>query len=165
MAAIPAFAIAEESPTTPDILALLDAHLAEMHRCSPACKVNALPARRLADPDVTFFAARSQGALAAIGALRWLDEARCEIKSMRAAQEWRGKGAGQAMLQHLLRTASDNGRLWVGLETGRHPVFAPATRLYAAAGFAECEPFDDYVSDDFSMCMAMRLDPANFLLS
>ena len=165
MVEIPAFVIAAEPPTTPDILALLDAHLADMHRCSPARNVHALPAKKLADPDVTFFAGRSQGELAAIGALRWMDEARCEIKSMRAAEAWRGKGAGRAMLQHLLRTASDNGRSWVGLETGRHPVFEPAQRLYAAAGFAECEPFEDYVSDDFSMCMAMRLGPANFLLS
>lgn len=157
MAAIPIFDIAEEPPTSQEILALLDAHLEEMHRCSPACKVNALPAGRLAEPDVTLFAARSRGELAAIGALRWLDEARCEIKSMRAAEQWRGKGAGKAMLQHLLRIARARGCTWIGLETGRHPVFEPAQRLYAAYGFAECDAFGDYVSDDFSLCMGMHL--------
>lgn len=151
------FEIAAEKPDQPDVLALLERHLAEMHSCSPACKVNALPAVKLAEEGVTFFAARSCGELAAVGALRRIDNERCEIKSMRAADAWRGKGAGKAMLAHLLRTAREKGCNWVGLETGRHPVFEPATRLYSAHGFRECNAFGDYVSDDFSMCMELPL--------
>ncbi len=151
------FTIAPEVPTAADVLALLDRHLEEMHRCSPACKVHALPATRLAEPNVTFFTARAGGELAAIGALREIDAGRGEIKSMRAADAWRGKGAGKAMLGHLLAEARARGYGWVGLETGRHPVFEPAQRLYAGHGFRECPPFGDYVSDDFSLCMALDL--------
>lgn len=153
----PAFTIAAESPDAADILALLELHLAEMHRCSPACKVNALPAKRLADPAVTFYTARANGALAAVGALRQIDDARAEIKSMRAVDDFRGSGAGAAILAQLLAEARARGLSWVGLETGRHPVFAPAQRLYAGFGFRECPPFGDYESDDFSMCMGLDI--------
>ncbi|GGD58459.1 GNAT family N-acetyltransferase [Erythrobacter arachoides] len=154
---MPAFAIAAEDPATPDIAALIGQHLAEMHACSPACKVHAMPAARLAQTDVTFYAARVDGALAAVGALKALDATAGEIKSMRAADEWRGTGAGPAILAHILREARARGYRWVGLETGRHPVFGPAQRLYAAHGFRECAPFAGYVSDDFSLCMGLPL--------
>ena len=152
-----AFAVAAEDPATPEIAALIERHLAEMHACSPACKVHAMPAQRLAEPDVTFFAARLDGALAAVGALKELDTWRGEIKSMRAADAFRGTGAGRAVLAHILAEARARGYAWIGLETGRHPVFEPAQRLYAAHGFAECPPFADYVSDDFSLCMGLAL--------
>ncbi len=151
------FTIAREAPTRSDVLALLESHLAEMHRCSPACKVNAMPAVRLAEEDVSFFTARVNGELAAVGALKQLDAGSGEIKSMRAADAWRGTGAGQAMLSHLLREARARGYTWIGLETGRHAVFEPAQRLYSKHGFRECPPFAGYRSDAFSMCMGRDL--------
>lgn len=42
-------------------------------------------------------------------------------------------------------------------KTGRLEPFAPAQRLYEAYGFVECAPFGDYVSDEFSLCMAIAL--------
>jgi putative acetyltransferase len=157
MVANTTFVITAEAPDSADVLALLDRHLEEMHRCSPACKVHALPAKRLAETNVTFFTARVDGELAAIGALREIDAKRGEIKSMRAADDWRGKGAGKAMLRHLLAEARVRGYIWIGLETGRHPVFEPAQRLYASHGFRECPSFGDYLSDDFSLCMGLDL--------
>ena len=153
-----AFTVSPEDPATPEIAALIERHLSEMHACSPACKVHAMPAARLAEPDVTFFAARLDGTLAAVGALKELDARRGEIKSMRAAEASRGTGAGRAVLAHILGEARTRGYAWLGLETGRHPVFEPAQRLYAAHGFAECAPFAGYVSDDFSLCMGLDLD-------
>ncbi|WP_271079515.1 GNAT family N-acetyltransferase [Aurantiacibacter sp. MUD61] len=153
-----AFSIAREKPDSPDVLALLERHLEEMHRCSPSCKVNALPAATLSGDDVRFFAARSAGQLAAIGALKRIDGKRCEIKSMRAADAFRGSGAGKAILDHLLFVARECGCDWIGLETGRHPVFEPAQKLYESRGFKECDAFGEYVSDDFSMCMELHLN-------
>lgn len=152
------FVIAEEAPDTPDVLALLDRHLGEMHICSPACHVHAMVAERLAEADVTFFTARANGELAAIGALKALDGRRGEVKSMRAADAWRGQGAGRAMLGHILAEARGRGYDWIGLETGRHPVFEPAQALYRAHGFRDCPAFGSYVSDDFSMCMELPLN-------
>ena len=151
------YRIARDDLTGEAVRALLQAHLNEMHRWSPACKVHAMPAERLRAPDVTFFAAWDGDALAAVGALKEHDAERGELKSMRAAPAYRGKGAGRAILEHLLSEARARGYRWVGLETGRPEEFRPAITLYERYGFAECEPFGDYVSDEFSLCMEKTL--------
>ena len=153
-----AFAIAQDDLAGADVQDLLRFHLGEMHAFSPACKVHAMPAERLRQPDVTFFSARHGGALAAVGALRHLDAQRGELKSMRAAPAYRGRGAGEAILLHLLAQARARGYRWVGLETGATQPFHPAQALYRKHGFAECAGFDDYVVDDFSICMSRTLD-------
>ena len=147
------YRIARDRLEHPEVLALLQLHLDEMHRWSPACQVHAFPAERLREPDVTFFTVRDGEALAAVGALKELDPTRGELKSMRAAPAYRGKGAGEAILLHLLAEAQARGYRWVGLETGRPEPFLPAARLYAKHGFAECPAFGDYVSDEFNLCM------------
>lgn len=147
------YRIAQDPLEDAEVLALLQLHLDEMHRWSPACKVHALPAERLRAPDVTFYAVRDGAALAAVGAVKALTSDRGELKSMRAAPAYRGKGAGEAVLLHLLGEAQARGYRWVGLETGRPEAFRPALRLYEKHGFAECPAFGDYVSDEFSLCM------------
>jgi putative acetyltransferase len=151
------YRIAADDPLRPEIAALLDLHLAEMHRWSPACKVHAMPAERLREPDVAFFAAWDGNTLAAVGALKELDPARGELKSMRAAPEYRGKGAGQALLFHLMEEARRRGYTWLGLETGRPEPFRAAQMLYRKHGFEECPPFGSYLSDEFSICMSRGL--------
>ena len=143
--------------TSEDVLDLLRLHLTEMHSWSPSCKVHAMPPERLREPDVTFFAVRDGGRLAAVGALKALDETRGELKSMRAAPEYRGKGVGETLLLHLIAEARARGYTWLGLETGRPEPFAPARKLYEKHGFAECPAFGDYVSDEFSLCMSREL--------
>lgn len=151
------FDVAPDDLTGADVLGLLAQHLGLMQTWSPADKVHALPAEKLREPDVAFYAARAGGDLAAIGALKAIDSTSGEIKSMRAADHWRGRGAGHAILVALLAEARARGYEWVGLETGRHEGFNAAHRLYRAHGFAECAPFGDYVSDDFSLCMRLEL--------
>ena len=151
------YRIAPDELADPRVLELLSFHLDEMHQWSPPGTVHALPAERLREPDVSFFAAWDGDSLAAVGALKELDAERGEIKSMRAAPEYRGKGAGEAILLHLLEEARRRGYRWLGLETGRPAPFQPAARLYEKHGFAECERFGDYVSDEFSLCMSLEL--------
>ena len=151
------YRIERDDLTGEAVLALLQAHLDEMHRWSPACKVHAMPLERLREPDVTFYSAWDGERLAAVGALKDLGQGRGELKSMRAAPEYRGRGAGEAILLHLLAEAESRGYSWLGLETGVPEPFLPARRLYEKHGFAECPAFGDYVSDDFSMCMDRSL--------
>ena len=151
------FTIVEDDLEGDAINALLTLHLQEMHRWSPSCKVHAMPVERLREPDVTFYSAWQGDTLAACGALKELGPTRGELKSMRAAPELRGKGAGEAILLHLLGVAEERGYTWLGLETGRPDEFLPAKRLYEKHGFAECEAFGDYISDEFSLCMAKAL--------
>lgn len=150
--------IAEDDLAAEDVRALIALHLSGMHAESPACKVHALPLEKLRQPGVTFYAARINGALAAIGAILHLDVTHGELKSMRAAPEWRGKGVGEAMLQHLLTVARARGYTRVSLETGRTDAFAPAVALYRKYGFNECAGFGDYIVDEFSQCMTLEID-------
>ena len=152
-----AYRIVRDDLSGPEVAALLRLHLDEMHQWSPACKVHALPLERLREPDVTFWSAWDGERLAAVGALKDLGHGRGELKSMRAAPEYRGKGAGEAILLHLLAEAQARGYTWLGLETGVPEPFLPARRLYEKHGFAECPAFGDYVSDEFSLCMDRSL--------
>ncbi|NBC37565.1 GNAT family N-acetyltransferase [Novosphingobium sp. FSY-8] len=149
--------IRQDDLTGPDIAALLAYHLEQMHSWSPACKVHAMPIERLRADDVTFYAAWRDGALVGCGAIKHLDSHTGELKSMRVAPAHLGQGIGRAILLHLMGVARTRGYRRLLLETGRPEAFTPARRLYESAGFVECPAFGDYVSDDFSLCMARDL--------
>jgi putative acetyltransferase len=149
--------IIEDDLTGAQITALLRFHLDEMHQWSPPGSVHAMPVERLRQPDVTFFSAWDGDTLAGCGAIKQIDPAHGELKSMRAAPAYRGQGVGRAILLHLLDVARARGYARVSLETGRPEPFYPAHRLYRGHGFTECPPFADYVLDDFSICMTKPL--------
>jgi putative acetyltransferase len=151
------YRVIEDDLTGTEVIALLALHLAEMHALSPACKVHAMPVERLRQPDVTFYSAWDGDRLAAVGALREIEPGRGELKSMRAAPQYRGQGAGEAILLHLIGEAERRGYHWLGLETGRYDAWLPARNLYRKHGFDDCEDFGDYVGDDFSVCMSRAL--------
>lgn len=147
-----------DSPTTPDVTALLDQHLRDMFATSPAESVHALDHTGLAAEDVTLWAAREDGRLLGVGALRRIDAQHGEIKSMRTADDARGRGVAAALLSHLVGEARRRGWRRLSLETGSQDFFAPARRLYARHGFEECGPFDAYVLDPSSIFMTRLLD-------
>jgi len=151
------YRIIEDDLSGDQVIALLAFHLEEMHALSPPCKVHAMPVERLREPDVTFYSAWVGERLAAVGALREIDAGRGELKSMRAARDYRGKGAGEAILLHLMAEARRRGYAWLGLETGRAAAYLPAQTLYRKHGFTDCDDFGDYVGDDFSMCLSRAL--------
>lgn len=151
------YTIIEDDLSGVAIAGLLRLHLEEMHSWSPPESVHAMPIERLRQPDVTFYSAWLGDRLAACGALKQLDPTHGELKSMRADPAFRGKGAGRAVLDHLLAVARARGYARVSLETGRPEPFLPARRLYQAYGFAECPPFGDYRPDPFSICMTRTL--------
>lgn len=160
-------AIVEDDLTDRRVLDLLQFHLDEMHRWSPPESVHAMPAERLRQPDVTFFSAwdlsgaalsgSKGGRLAGCGAIKHLDDGHGELKSMRAANDYRGKGVGKAILLRLMEEARARGYLRVSLETGRPEPFHAAHGLYRAHGFEECAPFGSYEPDPFSLCMTRAL--------
>ncbi len=137
--------------------ALVARHLEGMHESSPPESVHALDLDRLVDPAVTFWSGWIDGDLAVIGALKTLDRENGEIKSMRVADAFLGRGLGRAILDHIVAEGTARGmtRLW--LETGSPDDFLPARRLYESAGFEECGPFGDYREDPFSVFMVRVL--------
>jgi putative acetyltransferase len=152
-----AYALQEDDLRGPEIAALLQLHLDEMHQWSPPESVHAMPIERLRAADVTFYSAWQGERLAACGAIKHLAADHGELKSMRAHPDFRGRGAGKAVLLHLLSVARQRGYARVSLETGRPAAFLPARQLYESHGFAECAPFGDYAEDPFSICMTRWL--------
>lgn len=136
--------------------ALVRRHLAGMHENSPAESVHALDLDRLRQPGVTFWSGWLDDEVVVIGALKRIDDANGEIKSMRVADAHLGRGAGRAMLGHILAEARGMGIGALWLETGSADAFAPALKLYESAGFEFCGPFGDYREDPFSRFMVRR---------
>jgi putative acetyltransferase len=132
-------------------------HLAGMHENSPPESVHALGVEALADPSVRFWSAWAGAELAGIGALKALDEQRGEIKSMRVADGFLGRGIGRRMLRHIVADARARGLRSLWLETGSTPDFAPAVRLYESEGFTRCPPFPPYRPDPFSLFLTLPL--------
>lgn len=149
--------IAPDDPARDDVRALLEEHLRDMHAQSPPGSVHALDVSRLQRPDITFWTVRAGDTLLGCGALRELDPAHGEIKSMRTPRALRRCGAGRTMLQHLLAVARERGYRRLSLETGSTAAFEPAHRLYASVGFVPCGPFGDYRPDPHSVFMTLAL--------
>jgi len=127
-----------------DVRSLLSQHFSEMHAGSPPDVCHVLPIEGLSDPSIRFFTLRENGVLLGCGALKKLSHDHGEVKSMRTANAALGRGVGQAMLNHLLATARQQGLTRVSLETGSTGQFAAANRLYEKNGFERSGPFGDY---------------------
>jgi putative acetyltransferase len=142
----------------PQVIALLRRHLAGMHEISPPESVHALDLSGLQRPDVSFWTAWDGDTLLGCGALKQLDGAHGEIKSMRTADAALRRGVGAALLTHILAAARERGLTQLSLETGSGPAFEPATALYRRFGFEACGSFGDYPRDDpFSRFMTISL--------
>jgi putative acetyltransferase len=137
--------------------ALVTRHLAGMHANSPPESVHALGIDRLRAPDVAFWSAWVGDEIAGCGAVKRLDALRGELKSMRVADPFLGRGIGKKLLAHLIEVARDAGMKSLWLETGASPEFIPALRLYESAGFVRCGPFEGYVEDPFSVFMTRSI--------
>jgi putative acetyltransferase len=141
----------------PEIHALLDEHLQNMHAVSPPESVHALDLTKLRQPGITFWSAWNDSLLLGCGALKELDAEHGEIKSMRTPDSLRRQGAGRAILAHIIEVARSRGYRRLSLETGSQEAFEPARRLYESFGFARSGPFGDYAEDPYSVFMTMRL--------
>jgi putative acetyltransferase len=136
---------------------LIARHLAGMHANSPPESVHAFDIDKLRQPGVTFWSVWLGEQIAGCGALKRLDDQRGEIKSMRVADAFLGRGVGRAMLEHLIAQARARGMRSLWLETGSVAAFTPALRLYESAGFVRCGPFEDYTDDPFSVFMTRTI--------
>ena len=142
------------------VLALLGLHLEGMKAHSPACGVHALDLSGLKEPGLALFTILDGETLMGMGALRTGEGDRAEVKSMRTHPDHRGKGAGRAMLEHLIGEARRRGCVRVSLETGTGAAFEPALNLYRRRGFRNGAAFGGYVASDFNQFLHLDLVPA-----
>lgn len=143
--------------TDPAVIALLDGHVARLRSISPPESPHALDLDGLRAPDVTFWVARDGDEVLGCGALTEIAPGHGEVKSMRTAPTAQRRGVARAVLAEILAEARRRGLSRLSLETGSADFFAPARALYAAHGFAECEPFGTYRPDPHSTFMTLPL--------
>jgi len=111
----------------------------------------------LSAPSVTFWTAWHDDALVGFAALKQLDAAHGEVKSMRAAPEARGTGVGRALLAHIIAESRERGYTRLNLETGTAPLHTPAVSLYRSAGFVSCDAFADYEASPHNQFLCFDL--------
>ena len=143
----------------PEVLALLEAHLAGMQAHSPPGSVYALEPDGLLTPGVSLYAVWDGDDLMAIGALKEVDATTAEIKSMRTAPSHLRRGAAAVLLYYLMTTAVARGYRRLSLETGSGQAFEPALALYRRHGFENGESFGGYEASAFNQFMHLQLGP------
>jgi len=142
------------------VIALLQVHVDRARAETARGSAHALDVDALKTPDIRFFTVWEDETLLGCGALKRLDAAQGELKSMHTAQAQRGRGVGDAMVRHLIATARDMGLARLSLETGSWAYFQPAHRLYQRHGFCDCGPFGDYKPDTNSRFMTLSVGDA-----
>lgn len=141
----------------PDVIDLLGEHLQGMADHSPPESIHALDIEGLKAPNISFWTLRDDAELLGCIALKQLDKYHGEIKSMRTASAHLRKGAGAALLKHVIEQARRRSYTRLSLETGSGPGFEAAQALYRKFGFVECGPFANYGEDPFSRFMTLEL--------
>jgi putative acetyltransferase len=139
------------------MVALIELHLRSAFENSPPGSVFALDLSGLRDPAVTLWSAWDGDDLLGMGALKQLDAAHGELKSMRTAPSHLRKGVAAAILDHLIVEGRARGYKRLSLETGNNAPFAPARAMYERAGFVPCGPFADYSDESFSRYYTLTL--------
>ncbi len=157
MSESPILKIVDDPITDPQIIAILEAHLDTMYATSPPESVFALDLEGLRANEVTFWSVWQGAVAVGCGALRAHPNGLGEIKSMHTLEKFRGIGAGGRMLEHIMREAEARGYKELKLETGSHPAFMPAQRLYLRYGFQYCDAFPPYEPNPFSVFMSREL--------
>ncbi len=158
---MPEFEIRADECQSPEVIALLEEHWAFANQHSPDGCVHALNLAELRKPDVTFLTVWQSTTLAGCGALKEIDPAHGELKSMRTSLAFLRRGVASLLIEAMIRIARDRGYTRLSLETGSNEAFAPARALYHNFGFQETEPFAEYRDNGFSIFMTKSLAPNN----
>lgn len=145
------------SLTHPAVIALLEQHHQDMLLHSPEESVHALDLSALAQENITFWCVWKGNALAGCGALKELDNAHGEIKSMRTSPDFLRQGVAKLLLEFIFNQATHRGYHKLSLETGTMAAFLPAQKLYQQLGFHVCQPFGNYQEDPFSTFMSKSI--------
>jgi putative acetyltransferase len=107
----------------------------------------------LKKPNVLFVGCRVDGALAACGAAKLMQDDGCyaEIKRVFVLEQYRGRGLSAKIMQYLESELLERGVDLFRLETGvRQP---EALGLYRKLGYRERGPFGAYAPDPLSVFM------------
>ena len=136
---------------------LLKKHFIELRSVSPAGSTHVLDIDGLKDPSIKFWSLWENKKLIGCGALKFLEKDHGEFKSIRVADEFRKKGIGERIINHLIKEAKKLEISKLSIETGAGEFFAPARKLFNKFGFKKSEPFAHYKVDPNSCYFTLDL--------
>ncbi len=130
---------------------LLKKHFIELRSVSPVGSTHVLDIDGLKDPSIKFWSLWENNKLVGCGALKFLEKNHGEFKSIRVADEFKKKGIGERIINHLIEEAKKLKISKLSIETGAGDFFLPARNLFSKFGFKSCPPFAHY-KDDPNSC-------------
>ena len=137
---------------------LLKKHFIELRAASPEGSAHVLDIAGLMVPSIKFWSLWENNQLMGCGALKFLDKIHGEFKSIRVHDNFRGKGYGLKIINHLIDQAQKLNIKRISIETGAGDFFIPARKLFDNCGFKPCPPFAYYKEDDNSLYFTKHLD-------
>ncbi len=141
----------------PEVNELLLKHFVELRAASPEGSAHVLDIPGLKVPSIKFWSLWDQDKLIGCGALKFLDKEHGEFKSIRIHDNFRKKGQGINVINHLINEAKKLKIKRLSIETGAGDFFIPARKLFKKAGFNVCEPFAHYKEDINSVYLTMLI--------
>ena len=142
----------------PEVNKLLKKHFVELRAASPEGSAHVLDIPGLRIPSIKFWSLWEKNQLMGCGALKFLDKDHGEFKSIRIHDNFRGKGYGLKIVNHLINEAKYLKIKRLSIETGSGDFFAPARKLFNNCGFKPCPPFAHYKEDVNSLYLTKLLD-------
>ena len=97
---------------------LLNKHFIELRAASPEGSAHVLDIAGLMVPSIKFWSLWENNQLMGCGALKFIDKDHGEFKSIRIHDEFRGKGFGTRIINHLINEAKNLNIKRISIETG-----------------------------------------------
>ena len=136
---------------------LLIKHFVELRAASPEGSAHVLDIPGLKVKSIKFWSLWDDEKLIGCGALKFLDQAHGEFKSIRIHDNFRKQGQGINVINHLINEAKKLNIKRISIETGAGDFFIPARKLFKRTGFSECEPFAHYKVDINSVYLTKKI--------
>ena len=142
----------------PEVNKLLNDHFIELRDASPEGSTHVLDIHGLKVPSIKFWSLWKDYQLVGCGALKFLEKDHGEFKSIRVHNNFRKKGNGIKVINHLINEAKKLKIKRLSVETGAGEFFNPAKKLFEQCGFKPCPPFAHYKEDINSLYLTKLID-------
>ena len=142
----------------PKVHELLSKHFVELRAASPEGSAHVLDIPGLKVTSIKFWSLWQDENLIGCGALKFLDVGHGEFKSIRIHDNYRNKGHGINVINHLINEAKKLNIKKLSIETGAGDFFLPARKLFKKCKFEECQPFAHYKEDVNSVYLTKIID-------
>ena len=131
----------------PKVHEILSKHFVELRDASTKGRAHELDIPGLKISSIKLWSLWQDENIIGWGAIKFLEEGHGEFKSIRIHDEFRNKGYGIHVIDHLINEAHKFKIKRLMIETVAVVFFLPARKLFKKWEFEECQPFAHYKED------------------